>query len=204
LNSDSHSRPYSEFSFPYSNKHAEFWEAKFSKMISHPAQPDPIDTLLEKISKEAEHEEKQTLAGFIPRAIARIVDTAIVFAFAYGAQLFFVQFVRSDNTYNVEFIVKSVEQAMPAFALILWVIIYSPLMESTGGTIGKRLMRIHLVDLNSRELPLFRMCMARSWIYLILIVLAGVPAILSCLAFFVSDYHQTWHDKLTNMICVKN
>jgi uncharacterized RDD family membrane protein YckC len=103
----------------------------------------------------------------------------------------------------VDFIVKSVEQAMPAFALMFWVIIYSPLMEATGGTVGKRLMRIQLVDLNSRTTPLFRMCMARSWIYLVLVTIAVIPAILSCLAFFVSDYHQTWHDKLTNMICVK-
>jgi len=172
-------------------------------MISRPKEPDPIDTLLEKISKEAEQEEKQQLATFLQRAIARTVDTAIVFGVAYAAQLLFVRFVKSDNTYNVDFIVKSVEQAMPAFALMLWVIIYSPLMESTGGTVGKRLMRIQLVDLNTRTTPLFRMCMARSWIYLVLVTIAVIPAVLSCLAFFVSDYHQTWHDKLTNMICVK-
>lgn len=172
-------------------------------MISHPKPPDPIDKLLEKISKEADYEEKQQLATFLQRSVARIIDTAIVFGVAYAAQLLFVKFVRSDNTYNVDFIVKSIEQAMPAFALMVWVIIYSPLMESTGGTVGKRLMRIQLVDLNTRELPLFRMCMARSWIYLIFITLAIIPAVVSCLAFFISDYHQTWHDKLTNMICVR-
>jgi hypothetical protein len=114
-------------------------------MISHPAQPDPIDKLLEKISKEAEHEEKQKLASFFQRAIARTVDTAIVFAIGYGAQLLFVQFVKSDNSFNVDFIVKSVKEAMPAFSLIVWVLVYSPVMESTGGTVGKRLMRIQLV-----------------------------------------------------------
>ncbi len=171
-------------------------------MISHPAQPDPIDTLLEKISKQAELE-NQHLATFIQRSLARIIDTAIVFAVAYGAQLLFVRFVKSDSPYNVDFIVKSVEQAMPAFALIVWVIIYSPVLESTGGTLGKRLMNIRLIDLNTRKVPQFRMCMARTWVYMIFIVLAGIPAILSCLAFFISDYRQTWHDKVTNMICVK-
>ena len=174
-----------------------------SKMISRPKEPDPIDKLLEKISKEADQEEKQQLATFLQRSVARIIDTALVFGVAYAAQLLFVKFVRSDNTYNVDFIVKSIEQAMPAFALMFWVIIYSPLMESTGGTVGKRLMGIQLVDLNSRTTPIFRMCMARSWIYLVLVTIAVIPAVLSCLAFFVSDYHQTWHDKLTNMICVK-
>jgi len=173
-------------------------------MISQSAQPDPIDSLLEKISKEVWEEEKDHLATFLQRAIARIVDTAIVFAAAYGSQLLFVQFVKSDNAFNVDSLVRSVEQATPAFALMIWVLVYSPMLESTGGTLGKRLVRIQLVDLETRETPLFRMCMARSWIYLVFVVLAFVPALHSCLAFFVSDYRQTWHDKLTNMVCVKS
>lgn len=173
-------------------------------MISKSAQPDAIDQLLDKISKEVKREEEQLLASFMQRAIARTIDTAIIVGVVYGFQVLAIYFITRDNPYNVEFIIKSVQQAMPAFALMLWVLLYSPIMESTGGTTGKRIMRIHLVDLNTRQLPVFRMCAARSWIYLILIVLAGIPAILSCLAFFISDYHQTWHDKLTNMICVKN
>jgi len=171
-------------------------------MISQSAQPDPIDSLLEKISREVEIEQ-QHLATFLQRAIARIIDTAIVFGAAYGTQLLFVSYIKGDNTFNVDFLIKSTEQAMPAFALMLWVMVYSPLMESTGGTVGKRLMRIQLIDLGSRKTPPFRMCAARAWIYLIFIILLFAPAVLSCLAFFVSDYHQTWHDKLTNMICVK-
>ncbi|MEO6167192.1 MAG: RDD family protein [Chitinophagales bacterium] len=173
-------------------------------MISKSAQPDPIEQLLEKISKEVKREEEQLLASFMQRAIARTIDTAIIVGVVYGFQALVIYLITRDNPYNVDFIIKSVQQAMPAFALMLWVLMYSPVMESTGGTVGKRIMRIHLVDLNTRQVPVFRMCAARSWIYLILVVLAGVPAILSCLAFFISDYHQTWHDKLTNMICVKN
>src|SRR5689334_19365316 len=103
-------------------------------MISQSAQPDPIDSLLEKISREVEIEQ-QHLATFLQRAIARIVDTALVFGAAYGAQLLFVQYIKGDNNYNVDFLVKSTEQAMPAFALMIWVLLYSPVMESTGGTI---------------------------------------------------------------------
>jgi len=172
-------------------------------MISQPAKPDAIDQLLDRISKEAEIEEKQRLATFIQRAVARTVDTAIVVAVAYGAQLLFDRYIRDNNSINVEYIVNGVNEAMPAFALIFWVIIYSPILESTGGTLGKRLVGIQLVDLNTRVTPTFRMCTARAWIYLVLAALLVVPAILSCLAFFISDYRQTWHDKLTNMICVK-
>jgi len=172
-------------------------------MISQPAKPDPIDQLLDKISLEAELDDKNRLATFLQRAIARTVDTAIVFAVAYGAQILFDRYVRANNTINVDFIVNSMNQSMPAFALIFWVIIYSPVLEATGGTLGKRLVRINLVDLKTGSSPTFRMCTARAWIYLVLVALLVVPAILSCLAFFISDYHQTWHDKLTDMICVK-
>ena len=172
-------------------------------MISQPAQPDPIDQLLDKISREVKREEEQKLASFLQRAIARTIDTAIIFGIAYALQLIAVWFIKRDNPNNVDFIIKSVGQAMPAFALMLWVLLYSPVMESTGGTVGKRIMRIRLIDLDSGTIPAFRMCAARSWVYLIFIVLALVPAILSCLAFFISDHRQTWHDKLTNMICVR-
>jgi uncharacterized RDD family membrane protein YckC len=172
-------------------------------MISQPAQPDPIDQLLEKLSREARLEQDQNLATFLQRAAARAIDTAIIAGVAYGAQMLAIYFIRRGEPYNVDFIVKSVQQAIPAFGLMLWVLLYSPVMESTGGTVGKRIMRIKLIDLNTGEVPLFRMCAARSWIYLIFVVLAVIPAIVSCLAFFISDYHQTWHDKLTNMICVK-
>lgn len=173
-------------------------------MISQSAQPDPIDQLLDKISKEAKLEEDQRLATFLQRAIARTIDTAIIIGFSYGLQELAIYFITKDNPYNLAFITDSVKQVLPAFALMLWVLLYSPVMESTGGTVGKRIMRIRLVDLNTRKTPLFRMCAARSWIYLIFVVLAVIPAILSCLAFFIADYHQTWHDKLTNMICVRD
>lgn len=173
-------------------------------MISQPAKPDSIDQLLRRIAHEAELENEQRLATFLQRVIARIVDTAIVMGVAYGAQLFFVDYVRAHNTINVDFIVKSVEQAMPAFALIFWVIVYSPILEGTGGTLGKRLVGIRLVDINTRTIPPFRMTTARAWIYLVFVVLLFVPAILSCLAFFITDYRQTWHDKFTGMICIKS
>ena len=172
-------------------------------MISRSAQPDPIDQLLNKISQEFKREEEQSLATFFQRAMARIMDTVIIAGTSYGLQELAIYFISADNPYNEPFIVSSVRQAMPAFALMSWVLLYSPVLESLGGTLGKRIMRIRLVDLNTRKVPYFRMCAARSWIYLIFVVLAGIPAVLSCLAYFVSDYHQTWHDKLTNMICVK-
>ncbi|MBA3647942.1 MAG: RDD family protein [Chitinophagales bacterium] len=171
-------------------------------MISQPTQPDPIDKLLEKIVREAEAEQRQ-LATFTQRAIARTVDTLMVFGTAYLFEAIAIYFIKQSKPFNEDFIIKSVQQAMPALALMLWVMLYSPIMESTGGTLGKRLVRIKLIDATTSEMPPFRMCAARAWVYMIFVILAGVPAVLSCLAFFVSDHHQTWHDKIANMVCVK-
>lgn len=159
-------------------------------MIQQPTQPDPIDALLDKIAREADADELR-YASFIQRVMARIVDTAVVLMIAYGLGLIFLRFVRNNNDYNVDYISKSIQQALPALALMIWVLLYSPIMESTGGTLGKRLVGIKLVDLSSNELPVFRMCMARTWVYMIFVVLAGIPAVLSCLAYFVSDHKQT-------------
>ena len=81
-------------------------------MISQPAKPDAIDQLLSRIAREAELENEQRLATFIQRVIARLVDTAIVIGVAYGVQILFVNYVKAHNTINVDYIVKSVEQAL--------------------------------------------------------------------------------------------
>lgn len=162
-----------------------------------------VDRLLQRIGWQTVAEDEQNLATFVQRAIARLVDTAVVFAVAYAARELFIYFIRQGNVVNELYVITSIKQAMPALALILWVIVYSPVMESTGGTLGKRLVGIRLVELKTGRLPAFRVAAARAWIYLIFVVLLFAPAILSCLAFFISDYRQTWHDKLTGLICVK-
>src|SRR5215831_6823088 len=172
-------------------------------MIPQSTQPDPIETLLARIQNEVEREQGRQLATFLQRAFARTIDTIIVFGVAYGCEQLALWYVKSNQPLNEDFILKSIQQTMPAMALVFWALLYSPILESMGGTVGKRLMGIQLIDLQTGQIPAFRMCAARAWIYLIFVVLIFVPAVLSCLAFFISDNHQTWHDKLTNMICVK-
>ena len=198
-------------------------------MITSP-QPDPIDTLLNRISIEAEAEYTPQLATFLQRAIARTVDTIIVLAAAYGVQNILTGFILKDNTQNLGFILESVKQATPAFGLMIYSLLYSPLLEATGGTLGKRLVRIKLVENGKPQLAPFRNYMARSVIYLIFFVLSApflmcletvskepttwnftktfiallfAPGFLSCMAFFISNNKQTWHDKIANVMCVK-
>ena len=165
---------------------------------------DPVDNLLNRILREANKmEEKVQYANFVERSIARIIDTAIILGIAYGIELLAKSFIINDNPNNVDIVLKGIHQAVPALALMIWVLLYSPIMEATGGSVGKRIMKIELIDEKELETPVFRNCMARTWIYLVFVVLAIAPAILTCLGMFLSDKKQTWHDKITGMVCIK-
>jgi uncharacterized RDD family membrane protein YckC len=172
-----------------------------SEKISN--KPDPIDKLLSRILKEAEFESNIRYASFGQRLTARLIDTAILLSLAFLIEQMAVLFIKSDNLYNVEFILRSLDQAVPALAIMIWVLVYSPVMESTGGTIGKRIVGIRLLNENNFDIPAFRYCFGRTWLYLVFFVLAVVPSILSGLAVLFSDKKQAWHDKLTGMICVQ-
>ena len=191
---------------------------------------DPIDHLLSKISAEAEAEYMPRYATFLQRVIARIVDTLVVVGAAYGLKQMLMGFIISDNNQNLGYVLDSIDQATPAIALMFYSMLYSPIMESTGGSLGKRIVRIKLVAVGKPYLAPFRNYMARSVIYLLFVVLSApfllrleklnsdpsisnivyaciticfAPGFLSCLAFFISDHKQTWHDKISNVMCVK-
>jgi uncharacterized RDD family membrane protein YckC len=174
-----------------------------SEQLRRPAQPDPLDQLLNRFLREADLETKGKYASFWLRVVARLVDTAIVLAVAYAIYYSFVGVIREDNTINADYIINNLKQAVPALALMIWVLVYSPIMEATGGTIGKRIVGIKLVDEKTLQTPDFRYCMARTWVYLVLVVLAVIPAVIACLAVFVSPKRQAWHDRLTGMVAIK-
>ncbi len=163
---------------------------------------DSIDKLLSRITKEVEMEENISYASFGQRLTARLVDSAIVLIAAFVIQQIFIVLIKSDNTYNVEYILRNLDQAVPGFAIILWVLIYSPILENFGGTVGKRLVGIKLVDVKTLQPSAFRFYFGRTWLYLVMVVVAVVPAIVSGLAVLFSDKKQAWHDQLTGMVCI--
>lgn len=174
-----------------------------SEYLRRQTQPDPLDQLLNRFIKEADMEVRGMYANFWLRTIARLVDTALMVAVAYSIYYSCVGFILRDNPVNGQLIVDRLEDAVPALALMIWVLMYSPLMEATGGTVGKRLVGIRLVDEKTLKTPDFRYCMARTWVYLVLFVLAVIPSVISCLAVWVTPKRQTWHDKLSGMVVIK-
>jgi uncharacterized RDD family membrane protein YckC len=77
-----------------------------------------------------------------------------------------------------------------------------PVMEFLGGTVGKRIMGIHLLDASSLQPPDFMNCFGRGLAYLVLCVVI-VPAIISCLAVLYTPKKQAWHDFVSNVVAVK-
>ena len=196
-------------------------------MITPSTQPDPIDKLLTKIMKEAEQElQPMKYASFFQRTIARLVDMAIVTALAMGIAYLAFNFIRKDTPQEATYIIDGLKQALPAFGIMLWVLLYSPIMESTGGTVGKRIMGIKMVSdvtiykktsvtrFGGQEIfsydssshknknPRFLNCFFRAWVYLVFIMLLVLPAIASCLFVLFNDKKMAFHDKMFNMICV--
>lgn len=174
-----------------------------SEQTRRSTSPDPLDQLLSRIYREADLEARGAYANFWLRTAARAVDTALMVGLAYAIYYSLVGFILKDNPTNGPYIVDRLKEAVPALSLMMWVLVYSPLMEATGGTVGKRLVGIQLVDEKTLETPAFRYCMARTWVYLVLFVLAIVPSVVGCLAVLVTPKRQAWHDKLTGMVAVK-
>ena len=174
-----------------------------SEHLRRPTQPDPLDQLLNRIYREATLEADNAYANFWLRVAARLVDTALMVGVSYAIFYSAVGFILRDNPSSGPYIVDRLEDAVPALALMIWVLLYSPLMEATGGTVGKRLAGIRLVDDKTLETPDFRYCMARTWIYLVLFVLAILPSVISCLAVLVTHKRQAWHDKLSGTVVIK-
>lgn len=173
-------------------------------MITPSTQPDPIDKLLKKIMKETEQElQPVKFASFFQRVVARLVDMSLITGITLGIGYLAFSFIRKDTPESAAYIIDGLKQALPAFGIMIWVTLYSPLMESTGGTIGKRLMGIKMVNDNMEyKKPRFLTCAARAWVYLVFIMLLIIPAIASCIFVLFNDKKMTFHDKMFNMVCV--
>ncbi|GDX52069.1 hypothetical protein LBMAG27_11160 [Bacteroidota bacterium] len=173
-------------------------------MIAPSTQTDPIDKLLTKIMIEAEQELLPIkYASFFQRTIARLVDMGFITGLAIGTGYLAFNFIRQNTPDEAAYIIDGLKQALPAFGIMLWVTLYSPLMESTGGTIGKRIMGIKMAnDDAENKSPRFLTCAARAWVYLVFIMLLVIPAIASCIFVLFNDKNMTFHDKMFNMVCV--
>ena len=167
--------------------------------------PDPIEKILNHLMKETEEEFQPVVyATFFQRTIARLIDMALIAGITIGTSWLAFNFIRNDSPEEATYIIDGLTQALPAFGIMLWVTLYSPIMESTGGTIGKRIMGIRMVnETGERKNVRFLTCAARAWIYLVFIILIVAPAIASCVFVLFNEKKQAFHDKMFGMICIQ-
>jgi uncharacterized RDD family membrane protein YckC len=145
--------------------------------------------------------EVMTYAPFSSRVVARIIDMAIVALlwFAFTKLLILELKHLQSSQYLMDNFIDGIEGGV----IVFYCIFYMPLLEYFGGTIGKRIMGIHLLDAGNLERPDFMNCFGRGLVYLVFCAMLGIPAVLSCIAVLFSAKKQTWHDLVSNVVAVK-
>ncbi len=142
-----------------------------------------------------------TYAPFSSRVIARVIDLAVIgiiwFAFT---QLIILEL---KHLHSSQYLMNNFITGIEGGVVIFYCFFYMPIMEFFGGTVGKRVMGIHLLDAVTLQPPDFMNCFGRGLVYLVFCAMIGIPAVLSCMAVLYSAKKQTWHDLVSNVVAVK-
>lgn len=106
---------------------------------------------------------------FLQRTIARLIDTLVSIMIMGLVALIVVRFQQKDtitlwgNWLGLWFILT-----LTGTSLILQHLLYQPLCDYFGGTIGKRLCKLTLTsDLQAYSKPQLWQCLLRSWPYIL-------------------------------------
>jgi len=145
--------------------------------------------------------EVMTYAPFSSRVSARVIDMTIVGTLWFG----FTQLLLAElrHLHSSQFLMDNFIMGIEGGVVVVYCLFYMPLFEYFGGTIGKRIIGIHLLDAGSLERPDFMNCFGRGLVYLVFCALLGIPAVLSCLGVLFTPKQQTWHDLISNVVAVK-
>jgi uncharacterized RDD family membrane protein YckC len=141
-------------------------------------------------------QEEYIFASFGQRLIARIIDVIIV---AIISEFIFVVFFS-------EYFISSrmIDQQRRGISILVFYFLYQPLLESAGGTFGKKIIGFKTINISTGQAPSILNSYGRSLINLMYFMLFVIPAMLSGLAVLWSKKKQTWHDSSSNIIVVKN
>ena len=180
----------------------------------------PSSDFLETESDAEDYE----LATIVERVLARVVDalilgfTSTVFLFILGLGVLFRAFLRGEEPPDLSWLPDTSNVfSLNLFDPIIWIsictthvlflVLHGVLLHRYGQTIGKRLLRIAIVDADTYEkVPLPRLFLLRYLIW-------DVPALFFTLvnwivrivdlAFGLNQDRRTLHDKLANTIVIK-
>lgn len=134
-------------------------------------------------------------ASFGQRLLARLIDTVIV-----GISAGFIVGLLAGLNGNMDG--RMIESSANGFGVLIYCFFYYPILESSGGTWGKRIVGIRTINLRTSRIPSATNSYGRALIYFLFLLLLTIPALLSGLAVLWSDKKQTWHDRLTNIAVI--
>lgn len=165
------------------------------------------------------HEVK--FASFGQRTLARIIDVLIIGIIA-GVLGFMI-----GSNINIQTMPKqeSIKALSQLFGIILFWFIYQPIFETKGGTIGKKIVGLKTISLNTYQEPNLLNSYGRSLIVPLIMLLPiiasfaayyfshGIIIIFFLIAFVLvgldhlaplrSAKKQTWHDKAANIAVIE-
>jgi uncharacterized RDD family membrane protein YckC len=142
-----------------------------------------------------------TYAGYLDRFVSTCIDILVMLPVWYLAHYLLLEFFKGQNF--AEPLTRIFPQMLPGFILVMYCLVYMPVMDATGGTIGKRVMHIESVDATTLHKAHFMYHFARGGILMVLCTLLFVPAFLSGATMFFTEKKQTIHDLIGNIIVVK-
>ena len=145
--------------------------------------------------------ETVTYASFTQRVFARLIDMVFVGAITFGVYLLMKNTIGANN--ENEALLQNMTYLVETSSVIIFCMIYYPVLEAFGGTIGKRIVGIKPLDEFTLQSPSLANCLGRGIIYMVFLALMVVPSIASCLGILWSPKQQTWHDKIAGVVVVK-
>ncbi len=133
-------------------------------------------------------------ASFGQRLLARLIDVIIV-----GLIAGVLAFILGSNAPDPE---RAIDGLARGLGMLIFCFIYQPILETTGGTWGKKIVGLRTINLNTGKAPTIGNSYGRSALYFLFILLLVIPAFLSGLAVLWTKKKQTWHDSSTNIAVV--
>jgi uncharacterized RDD family membrane protein YckC len=149
-------------------------------------------------------------AGFWSRFAAALLDTLIVGAFSIPARIVaaagpsergFCEDFRGD-TYRCDVPNDTTSLVVVLLSILAFVagVIYYAKLEGQGATVGKRALGLRVQDATTGQ-PIGT---ARAVGRYFARILSAIPCFLGYLWMLWDDQRQTWHDKLTSSVVVRN
>jgi uncharacterized RDD family membrane protein YckC len=145
----------------------------------------------------------QNISTISKRTLSFIIDDIVVGIFLII--IFYDQIsalgVEASKYQDIEDIKAIVDNfvinAIP-IVLAIKVLYHSLLVWQSGMTIGKYILKIKVIDINSSQTPSFAQAVFRS----VMRIVSEMPFYLGFLLAFITPKRQTFHDKVSNCVVV--